>query len=51
MLRAKSTLARTALHLDGATQAALSTYEPIAFVGKPFLPVALRRAMEMAGGN
>ena len=35
-------------NLDGATQAALSACGPIAFLGKPFLPFALKRALEMA---
>lgn len=35
-------------NLDGAAQAALNTCEPFAFLGKPFLPIALRRALEMA---
>ena len=38
-------------NLDGATRAALSAYVPIAFLGKPFLPIALQRAWKWRRGG
>lgn len=38
-------------NLDGATQAALGAVAPIAFLGKPFLPTALQRALAIAEGT
>jgi two-component system, response regulator PdtaR len=35
-------------NLDEATRNAVLPYEPIAFIGKPILPVQLRRALEDA---
>ena len=35
-------------NLDARTRAALLPYEPIDFVGKPVLPVALQRALKKA---
>ena len=37
-------------NLDEATRRALLPYEPIAFVGKPVLPVVLQRALKKAEG-
>jgi two-component system, response regulator PdtaR len=34
-------------NLDEATRNAVLPYEPIAFVGKPILPIQLQRALEM----
>ncbi len=37
-------------NLDDATRLALQPYEPIDFVGKPVLPLALQRALKKAEG-
>ena len=37
-------------NLDERTRTALLPYEPIAFVGKPVLPVVLQRALKKAEG-
>jgi two-component system, response regulator PdtaR len=37
-------------NLDDPTRTALLPYEPIAFVGKPVLPVVLQRALKKAEG-
>ena len=37
-------------NLDEATRRVVSAYEPIAFVGKPVLPIALQRALCKANG-
>lgn len=38
-------------NLDAATQRAILPYEPIAFVGKPVLPIVLQRALRKADGS
>jgi two-component system, response regulator PdtaR len=37
-------------NIDESTRAAIQPYEPIDFVGKPVLPVALQRALKKAEG-
>src|ERR1700733_12605659 len=38
-------------NLDEATRAAVCSYEPIAFINKPVLPLALQRALDRAGSS
>ena len=38
-------------NLDEATRAAVRSYEPIAFINKPVLPLALQRALDRAGST